>query len=88
VRIIGGAPHVSVPNAARILSYSSTTVRRLADSGRLRSIRLGSRGWRFVPLEDVERLLRDLNDDPARTAPIVTTAVEGGRHDQATGRSD
>lgn len=47
----------SFPDAAEFLRVSVRHLQRLADAGRVRTIRLGRR--RLLPADEVERLARD-----------------------------
>jgi excisionase family DNA binding protein len=42
---------------AKVLGVSTFTVRNLVTSGRLRSVRIGDRGWHRIRAEDVEQLI-------------------------------
>jgi hypothetical protein len=53
---------VSVATAARLLNCTPRMVRYYADTGRIRSRRLGPRGWIQVALEDAVTLK---NSSPA-----------------------
>lgn len=56
------SPWISVAAAARILRRSTAQVGRYIECGLLRSRRIGPRGWRSVPHEDVTRLAKGLAD--------------------------
>ena len=55
---------VDVREAARLLSLSSRTVRRHIRSGRIRSVRVGTRV--LVPIDVLIQLLNPINDLPLR----------------------
>jgi excisionase family DNA binding protein len=44
---------------AEMLRVSPKWVLHLVETGRLRSVRIGERGWRRIPVEDVERLIQE-----------------------------
>jgi excisionase family DNA binding protein len=50
--------------AAQLLGCSVWTIRRLVDSGELRLVRFGAKGWRRIPREDVERLISGGTREP------------------------
>ncbi len=52
---------ISVAAAARILEKTPQMVRLYADQGKIRSRRIGARGWRELSYDDVCRL-RNGND--------------------------
>jgi len=79
MRVIRGTPVLTTREAARVLGCSPWTVGRAIDDGSLRAIRVRERGWRYVPLHEVERLLVPLNDDDrAGTRSHVRTSAGGG----------
>jgi excisionase family DNA binding protein len=48
-----------VSEVAEMLRVSPKWVMHLVETGRLRSVRLGERGWHRIPAEDVERLIEE-----------------------------
>jgi excisionase family DNA binding protein len=48
---------IRASEVARMLGVHISTVRELAESGELRSVRLGGTGWRRFRIEDIERLI-------------------------------
>jgi excisionase family DNA binding protein len=59
VRLMGGVEVLTVSETAQTLSVSEMTVRRLIAAGALRPLRLSERGWQFIPVRDVDRLVRE-----------------------------
>jgi len=48
---------VSIGEAAKMLSVSHFTVRRLIKAGKIHSVRLGAR--RLIPIAELERILKE-----------------------------
>lgn len=53
-----GKKSVTIAEAAEILSASITTIRRAVRSGKLKSYQLNDGGKVYIPMEEIERMVR------------------------------
>lgn len=64
------AEYFRLHEVAGMIGVSSSTVRRMAENGKLECIRLPGRGERRIPRAAAEALVRRI------TAPVTTATVE------------